>query len=91
MGIYGKASELVDSLQAALERGEPVVDLAPQLMQTGLELMRQGSQLMERTTETLERLDALGAGAEALLKQARVNAELEQRRLQLAIRQLERG
>ena len=67
MGIYGKASELVDTLQTAIARGEPIVDLAPQLMTTGLELMRQGSLLMDRVVRALDGLDTVsGAGSDVL-------------------------
>lgn len=98
MGIYGKASDLVDSLQAALQQGEPVIDLAPQLMQMGLELMRQASLLMARCDGTLARTETAVDTAEALARttaelngQLMLNAKLEQRRLELEIKRLEQG
>ena len=97
MGIYGAASDLIDSLQAALERGEPVIDLAPQLMQMGLELMRQTTALSARVDGTLVRvegamdsLESLARATEALNGQLVANARIEQRRLELEVLRLER-
>ena len=46
-GLYGKSAELIASLQTALERGEPVLDLTPRVLQMGLTLMQQGSEALD--------------------------------------------
>jgi hypothetical protein len=96
--IYGKATDLIDTLDQALKRGEPMIDLGPRLMDTGLALMRQGAMLVDKSTDTLERCDrilerldrAIEAG-DAYLSIARQNAALTQRKLELEIAALERA
>jgi hypothetical protein len=98
VGIYSKATDLIDTLDQALKRGEPMMDLGPRLMDTGLALMRQGSELVDRATGTLERcdrvllrLESMLEGGDALLAVVRQNAALEQRKLELEIARLEQG
>jgi hypothetical protein len=95
-GLYSRSAELIGSLQGALARGEPLLDLAPKLMESGLALMAQASSALDRATTTLDRCDAvlgrverLLVGGDALSEQLLRNARLEQRRLELEIARLE--
>ena len=97
MGIYGKAGELVDNLNQALARGEPMIVLGPQLMEAGMGLLGRVTVLVEaaersldRTDGTLRHVDRLAVLAERYLDSAHHNAQLERRRLELEIERLER-
>ena len=96
-GIYGKAGELVENINEVIARGEPIIVLAPQLMEAGMSLIGRVGTLVDaaerslaRTDHTLARLEHLATMTESYLAMSRDNVALETRRLELEILRLER-
>lgn len=96
--MYGKASDLIDTLNQTLKNGEPMIDLGPQLMQTGLALIARALQLAERSVSTLdrcdrvlERIETIAAASDGVLALHRARTELELEKLTLEINALKRA
>lgn len=94
--IYGKAVDLIDTLDDALKKSDPMLTLGPELMRTGLSLMSAALVVAQRSVGTLDRCDrALDRVFEqlsthdVLLAQLQQRLSLENRKLQLEIERLE--